>query len=244
VAAALHAPRAPLVVTAADVHGAPALAAASMAPVERQRLRRALEDLACRLDARAHPLADDFDDAPVDAALSRELGTALPKLTAARALYGANVVDPWARGGSTAERRARFAAWAVSGAALLRFDDGDDARAAAARLRARAAERDSRIALVVGAGGFDASLVPELVALRAAAARVAARLHDDDERRALLDEIARARWTAPPSWLQLETRELLVVPRLGAIAALGTFAAEIAAHAPEGRFVVFPRPLD
>ena len=197
IAAALHSPRAPLSVTAADGRAAPALAMASMSGVERQRLLRALEELGDRLDARAHPLADDFDDTPVGAALDRELGTRCPRLTAARALYGANVVDPWARGGSTAERRARFSAWAVSGAAIVRFADADAARAAARQLRARAGERDSRIALVVADGGIDPALVRELVAVRAAAARVAARLPVDDERRALLDDVAHATSPSP-----------------------------------------------
>ena len=227
-----------------------------MTRAERQRLRRALEALAARLETRSHPLTDDFDDTPVGAALHVELGTALPKLTAARALVGIAAADdcagdacvnPWARGGSDEARRARYVAWPLSGAALLRFTDAHRAAAAAATLRARAAERDSRIALVVADDGVDPELARELVAVRAAAARAAellARSGDDERARALLDEVAHATAPTLPSWLALDARELLVVPRLGTIAALDAFAAEVAAHAPDARFVARPRALD
>jgi hypothetical protein len=248
--------------------GAAALAAASMSPTERRRLRAALDAFTERLETRAHPLADDFDDTPIDAALRDELRTSLPKLTAARALvtgvwrgsYAADevravdgcperrlCVDPWARGGTDEARRARFLAWPVSAAALLRFDDSHDADAAAARLRARAGARDSRIALVVTADGVDADVARELVAVRTAAARAAALLARSDaeaEPRALLDEVARATLPAPPPWLHLGAGELLIVPRLGAVAALDRFTDEIAAHAPAARFLYRPRALD
>src|SRR5205823_3647783 len=98
-----------------DQRGAPALAAASMTPAERQRLRRALEELAARLETRSHPLTEDFDDAPVDELLRRELGTALPKLTAARALVARGCAHPWARGGPLGQGRWRRAGAGAAG---------------------------------------------------------------------------------------------------------------------------------
>jgi hypothetical protein len=132
-------------------------------------------------------------------------------------------------------------------AALLRFADARRATTAAGTLRARAAERDSRIALVVADRGVDPTLARELVAVRAAAARAAellAKSGDDERARALLDEVAHATALTLPSWLALDARELLVVPRLGTIAALDAFAGEIAAYAPDARFIARPRALD
>ncbi|HXU72651.1 MAG TPA: hypothetical protein VN947_25190 [Polyangia bacterium] len=257
---------------------APSLAAVSMAPDERRRLRLALVELATRLEVRAHPLADDLEDGPVDAELRAALKSALPKLTAARALLagawhgsaggdgvhvvdgcaaGRACIDPWARDGDAAARRARFLAWPLSAAALVRFDDAAGAGAAAARLRARAAARDSRIALVLGTRELDADAdadadgdadaARELEAIRAAATRAARLLAHDaahGEARALLADVAAAGAPAPPSWLRLDARELYVVPRLGSVAALDAFVAEVTTYAPGARFERRPRPLD
>jgi hypothetical protein len=231
---------------AGESRGAPALAALAMSSDERRRLDDALADFGARLDARAHPLANDFGDDDPDAALRPPLRSALPKLTAARSLLAVRAsehrsgVDPWARGGDGESRRARFLAWPLAAAALIACDDDAALGAVARRLRARAAAADSRIAIVMGDGDVD---VRQLLSLRAQAAALARRLPPSDER-TLLDEIGAAGAPSLPSWLQLPPRRLLVVPRLGSLAALDAFAAEIAAAAPGARLIHRPLPLD
>jgi hypothetical protein len=239
-------------------HGALMLAAQLMAPDERQRLDAALRELGERLELRANPLADDFaDDAP-DAQLQSLLPAALPKLTAAAALLApswrapagdfvvrvvttcppaARCVDPGARGGDGDTRRARFLAWPLAGWALLDLDDVGAAERAAARLRQAAAARDSRLALVIGGAS---PVAADLTALRAHAAQVARRLQQAGHDTRLID----ASEPALPSWLTIAPTQILIVPRLGSIAALGEVAREVERIVPEATWLQRPLPLD
>jgi hypothetical protein len=238
--------------------GAVTLAALAMAPEERQRFEAALEELGDRLDVRANPLADDLADAPPDAALRRLLPAALPKLTAAEALLAAawrgsaggfvvravascppeaECVDPRARGGTAAARRARFLAWPLSGAARLELPDADAATRAATRLRTQAAAADSRIALVLGG---DPPRGADLPALRAHAARVAHRLQQAGGDPRLIDRLLDTAKLSLPAWLALEPRQLVIIPRLGSIAALPEMVREIEALVPEATWLERP----
>jgi hypothetical protein len=240
---------------AARPEGAVALAVETLAPVEAERLRGALDELATRLGARAHPLGADLEDGPPEQALDEALRALRPKLTAAESLTAGHwrsadgrlrvtaaaecppqrrarcfpVADAPADG---LERWARFFAWPVAAGGVLGFGSRADARAAVDRLRARAASADSRIALVVGAGDRDAAPAR---AIAVEARRVLALLprgEPKSEARALLEELAHDAPAPPLPWVALAPDEVLVVPRLGALIDAAGFTREIESALP------------
>jgi hypothetical protein len=233
-----------------------ALALGTLTPSELAGLRRVLADLETKLETRANPLVEDLDDGDPATALSLLLRKLLPAITACDAVAsrrraspdGALVAavamrcDPIADAGvacaplwtaSAADRateRARFLEWPLAAAAVLGLPTGDGALRVIGDLRARSRDRHSRIALVLGerdlAGGID----PAVAEVRALAARdltLARRDASVDTR--VLELIARDPPQGPRRipWLRLDAEEVLVVPKLGALADLDAFAREV-----------------
>jgi hypothetical protein len=133
------------------------------------------------------------------------------------------------------ERRARFLAWPIASAMVLRTRSDDDAHAATEALRALAA-RSSRVALILRSSELHGlRLGPELLELEAAARRLQAMVSRNDEtllarlvRQLLAPEGAGGAGADDPlPWLELPSRSILVVPKLGGLATLDGFVAEV-----------------
>ncbi len=127
-------------------------------------------------------------------------------------------------------QRARFLEWPFAAAVVLGFDRADDAHAAREALRRRAHEEGSRIALVLEDGDLAGRDADRLAAVRAPARRALAIAQRDAKVDArLLELIAHE---PPPGarllpWLHLDAEEVLVVPKLGALASLDVFVGEV-----------------
>lgn len=122
-------------------------------------------------------------------------------------------------------RRGRALAWSVGNAALLRVPAGSRATVLQS-LRAAQTRPSSTIALVFGAprGALDEA---ELELLRDHARTALAHLPPGSPQRPWLEAItaARASWELP---IAFEADEVLVIPRLSALARLPDFRAEVA----------------
>jgi len=228
---------------------ATACALASLTPLERAALASALDELAKRLEARANPLDMDLDDAPPEAEIESAARYLLPAFTAARSLTsgvwlsedgfaaravrrcpdGASCVRLYGDDATTPEqRRARFLAWPLASAAILRARDGASAERAANGARASLVRTDTRIALIVSGRDLRAGSV-DWAELRESAQRVlrSSRESAGPGTRAL------AMLAEPPAhgdlapFLALADDEVLVVPRMGAIAEPGMLADEV-----------------
>ncbi len=256
---------------AGDDDLAMSLALASIAPRERRRILDDMGYAASWLEARLSPLVDDFGDDGVDPVdeLRRALAPEVPQFTAARAFEAGR----WAIGttetrvaASCAEarddercvpiwsaemaqdpsvRRAGLAAWAVTRAAVVDLGTPEAADSCAAALRERASARGAATALVVTEADLALDPVPERPVLKDAAVRLgramAANEIDDTQH---LDAFAHAKPTGRAApWLRLGRTEILVVPRLSAIARADDLAVEIerAAGASKVRWVHRPR---
>lgn len=232
--------------------GSIALALAGLPPEELTRLRQRLEKStdaavrrwAARLLDRVE-LAEDAEAPPPD-----PLAQALPDLPALTA--AANVLGtPWSGPGLSVElgpdcnaaasrcvplfapvadrgdalvRRGRALAWTLGNAALVRVPAG--ARAALLRsLRAAQTRPSGTIALVFGEpkGVLDEV---ELDLLREQARRARSHIAQDAPERPWLDALgaARAGWELP---IPLDDNEVLVIPRLSALARLRDFHSEV-----------------
>jgi hypothetical protein len=121
-------------------------------------------------------------------------------------------------------RRGRALAWSLGNATLLRVPAGSRAAVLRSLRRAQAAP-SSAIALVFGAprGTLDEA---ELEPLRDQARTALAHLPPGSPQRAWLDALtaARASWELP---IAFDADQVLVVPRLGALARLQAFQAEV-----------------
>jgi hypothetical protein len=231
--------------------GSIALAFGGLPPEELTRLRELLEESTEAAVRRAGAMLFDLelteDDAtPVADPLRRALPD-LPALTAAANVLGA----PWSAPGlsvklgpacdaaasrctplfapathrdDTLVRRGRALAWTLGNAALLRVPRGS--RTALLRsLRGAQARPSSTIALVFGAprGALDEA---ELERLREQAGRALAHLAADAPQRSWLEALG----AAPAGWelpLTFDPDEVLVIPRLSALARLQDFHSEI-----------------
>jgi len=122
-------------------------------------------------------------------------------------------------------RRGRALAWSLGNAALLRVPAGSRA-ALLQSLRGVQARPSSTIALVFGAprGALDWA---ELELLRDHARRAVAHLPPDSPQRPWLDALtaAQASWELP---IAFDADEVLIIPRLSALARLQDFQAEVA----------------
>jgi hypothetical protein len=233
--------------------GSIALALGGLPPEELTRLRERLEESVDAAVRRAAPMLLDLDGLAEGAAASasnplRQAAADLPALTAAANVLGA----PWSAPGLSVSlgpaceaaafrcvplfapevdrgdalvRSGRALAWTLGNAALLRVPAGS--RAARLRsLRGAQIRPSGTIALVFAAarGALDEV---ELELLREQARRARIRLAPDAPQRPWLEAIG----AAPAGWelpIALDADEVLVVPRLSALARLQDFHAEIA----------------
>jgi hypothetical protein len=223
------------------------LALAGLEPGALERVRAALAMATDVAVKRANPLLVDLvppASPPTRAALSEVLRAELPAATAASNLMAA----PWraeglrvelgpacqpgatrcvsafgAASGDAIERRARGVAWAWSHAAVLRPKEGAPALVQA--LRARRTQAASTLALVLTAetGELDGAAME---GLRHQASRALAHAAPGSPEHFWLDAISKApgHWTSP---VALQRGEVLVVPRLGVLARLHDFEAEL-----------------
>jgi hypothetical protein len=242
-----------------------ALALGGLPPDELPRLRAHLSESTDGALRRAAPELFDLDgrvdgDAGVDAL--RQMLPDLPALTAAANLSGSPwetqsisvhlgpscepgasrctplFVPPAAAAGDALVRRGRVLAWAWGNAALLRvLTSGREGLVRA--LRAAQLHQPGTVAVVFGAsqGTLDAV---ELDRLRSEARRALAQLAPNAPQRAWLEALD----TARPDWhlpVPLEPDQVLVIPRLSALARLQDFASEVESA---GSFEWVVRPGD
>ncbi len=221
------------------------LALASLSPPARAELLAALTQATDAEVKRANPLIVDLDKAgtPERERLRELLRADLPAATAAANLLG----SPWQSAGLRVQlgpsclpgaarcfpapgqhadeplaRRGASLAWAVAHAAVLRTSSP---ATLAQALRVRQQRPDSTIALVLvqKSGTLDAA---QLSALQEQARRGARLLDEATAQRRWLEALA----AAPSGWalpLPLGPYEVLVVPRLSALARLSDFHAEL-----------------
>jgi hypothetical protein len=230
--------------------GSIALGLGGLPPEELPRLREHLEESMDAAVRRAAPMLYDLDGLADDAAAPDSLRPALPDIPALTA--AANVLGaPWEAPGVSVElrpacqvgasrcvplfapaleredalvRRGRALAWTLGNAARLRVPAGS--RTLLLRsLRETQTRPSGTIALVFGAsrGTLDEA---ELDLLRQQARRALAHVAQDTPRRSWLAALvaARADWELP---IVLDADELLVIPRLSALARLQDFDSEI-----------------
>ena len=222
--------------TAIDPRGV-ALALGVMRPAARAALRERLTATADDELKRANPLIVDLEGTQTTSRteLAASLRSAVPSVTAALNLLG----SPWRAPGIRVElgdacapaakqcvplfdaglaRDAAFASWAWSNAMVIHSSDPD-------ALRARAEQPGSTIALVISAssGRLDPG---ELAALKHQAERALPHLEEKSAARHWLEALrdAPAGWAQP---LPLGDGEVLVVPRLSALAKLDEFRDEV-----------------
>ncbi len=209
----------------------------------------ALRELLVRADEHArmlaNPLFTDLDDDDAIAELDATLRRALPMLTAASALAGPTgratdgllvrvgascdeaprgspCVALWSTNQEAA--RLRFAAWAYSYALVLHVDD-ERHRALVETLRTRALGRLGRIALVLDASGDRGERAIHELANQLGADLARARRAPGDVLTTLaansgdVGEVRRR--------VGLTADEMVVVPRLGALAELPAFEQEV-----------------
>jgi hypothetical protein len=201
---------------------------------------------------RANPLYVDLSGEPAAGPLAAHL----PALTAAANLLG----SPWQGPGLRVElgadcrpearlciplfrerqddgleRRARGMVWTLSNAALLRAPGRVEAVREA--LQQRAIQTDSTIALVFtkSSGSFDAT---GLSAIQREASRALRYVPAEANGHSWLEALAQPapQWALP---IQLEPDELLVIPRLGALARVNEFVLEVR-QASSAEWVVVP----
>jgi hypothetical protein len=243
-----------------DEDVAMALAVASIDPAERARILEEMRYTTARLEARLSSLVPDFGDDDVDPIdeFRRAMAAHVPSFTAARTFErsawttsdltvrlarscaearpeGDEVCAPlWT---DHAERgpvaRARFLAWAASRAAVVDLATPAAAETSARALRVRVSAPSSPIALVLTGDDLALRPVAERADLEDAARRLGRAMaanHIEDNHR--LDAFARSapKGRAAP-WLSLTPSQLVIVPRLSALARLGEVASEIEAAA-------------
>jgi hypothetical protein len=227
-----------------------ALALNAMTDERRREIAHALTALADQVERRQNPFVEDLGDDDASPEAQRLLREELPAMTAAAALGpgqwaaadGTMVVRatgacaPGTRciplvdvGADDADRvaaRARFLAWPLAYAIGLRPRPEATRRVIDAL---RAPTRGSRIALVVGdedrSGLRSSDALPELVS----SARRLAAAHSEDPLVALMRHLSSPDLAKSDlRWLELLPRGVvLVVPRLGALAAIEAFRREV-----------------
>jgi hypothetical protein len=242
--------------------GSVSLALGGLPPGALPRLREQLKESSETALRRAAPALFDLDDAPPDA--SRHALPDLPALTAAANVLG----SPWEAPGISVQlgavceaaasrcvplfapavetvetgdalvRRARALAWALGNAAVLRVPA--NGRPGLLRALREAQPRpSSTLAMVFDAarGTLDDA---ELDLLRQQVRQALAELAPDAPQRPWLDALGAVRpdWELP---IALDADQLLVVPRLSALARLQDFVSEVE-RAGTFEWVVRPGP--
>jgi hypothetical protein len=271
-----------------DADRTAALALSSLSRRELEGLRRALEELADRLETRSDPMVEDLDESDPMAPFARLLRTFLPTLTACSAIGARRQVAPdgtmvaavamecdagavasEARDGAEdapatmvaciplwqpapAERyvrRARFLEWPLAAAVVLGFTDARHARDARDQVRESAHDAGSRVAVVLDGEDLGGARNEAVDAVRVPAERVVALIrrgrpdHRVPERAHVLELLANAppSGAAPVPWLRLDPEEVLVVPKLSALADLETFASDVERALPANTRVEWVR---
>jgi hypothetical protein len=223
------------------------LAAASMAPADRQHVLELIDFATARLEAQLSPLGTDFDDGDPVEQLRKSLQPYLAIFTAARELdrtawanddlevriatscatahVGAGEVCAPLRDPAGAPpppsivKRARFLAWAMASARIL--DVGSKARAqqCAQTLRVRSTEALSPIALVLLADDLALRPASEPSELQAAATRLGRAIVVSGRQPPKdLEAFARVPRPEPVApWLGIGEGQVLVIPRLSAL---------------------------
>lgn len=139
------------------------------------------------------------------------------------------------------ERRARLFAWPIARALVLRVLDPGQARALATSLRTNLDREHTSIALALESTELHGlRLSPELVAVARATDRLEELLADagplSAEESELLTRLAGSTTVSDAlPWLQLPEGEVLVAPRLGALATRELFVDEVTQRASESR---------
>lgn len=237
-----------------------------MSPAERLRCIGALESMVVSLQAHFDPLELGLAEQDADAGeLKGLLAGILPVYNAALALT-AGCWTPQSRGmtvravaasdclpagrcvaawqsepGDAQARQARFLAWPLTHALLLRLESAADAAKAVESLRERSG-RSSTIALVIDAASQRRRGPADLPRLQALSRQV---VHLQSKARQkpdpLLEGLASEDATPLLAWLSLEPQDIMVVPRLGALATRARFLAE--AEVPKSKVVEVFDPL-
>jgi hypothetical protein len=215
-----------------------ALASLPRRRAEEVRLRRLVD----RLVAKAHPLGLDLEGGDPAGELRRWFGAKLPSFTAADALLRARWVaadgslsvrlETSCRDGAPAlPERAAFLAWPITRAVVLEVPSPLARGRLVARLRAAAARGGSTVALVLTARDLISSSRNGIGTLRPTVRRLVRLLQQRGPLpaelwplRAIAGGTFRGRLS---SRLQLRPREILIVPRLSALARLPSFVGEI-----------------
>jgi hypothetical protein len=224
----------------------------SMSDARRELLGRALRDLAASVDRRKNPLFVPLDDSEERRAVEALIAQTAPAFTAANALLGGQWQSPegdvWIRPVSRCaarrtcvalqrrpaegedEKRARFLAWPLGFAIILRAAEGSKSDEVAEALRVPGS---LHIGLVLtGAELRRLRPSPALVPLQREARRIIGMLPGKRtpfrERLASLANVRSGR--NPMAWLRLPPRAILVVPRLGALATIERFVEDVRAR--------------
>ncbi len=220
------------------------LALASAGPRHRKKTIALLQAALAEIEASATPGLDGLFEPEAIELLHARRGLLLPKLTAARAMIrhhwtDAELTVTTAPGGffawkATTDRRvehARFLMWPISHALLLRNVPPPSLLAVQEDLANESDSATTSLALIV---------TPELALRRGAPAELARLQADCRRARRLLDRVAPknplasaladlAGATSEPliPWIELRANDLLVVPRLGALATRSTWVGEV-----------------
>lgn len=245
-------PHAPEAERAPRAKGA-ALVLNSLSEEKRRALAQALDRLAAQLESRRNPFFAPLDEGAARAELKALLLEHAPSFNAAEALAAGRWTSaegdvtvrlvgrcaagaacfPLTMGGarSDLENRARFLAWPIGYAILVKARPPADAARVATSMRAARAQ-DSRIALILTSADLHrVRAAPTLTALGRGARRVLRAGGDRDQLMARLlvsvSDVARAPDDLP--WLTMPPGVLVIVPRLGALATADAFAHEVSA---------------
>ena len=239
--------RAPLPAPASS--GAALLVLNSMSDERRELLTHALHDLAVSVDRRKNPLFVPLDDSEERKAVENLIAQTAPAFTAANALLCGQWQSPegdvWIRpvprcaaqrtcialqGGpsdSAEEKRARFLAWPLGYAIILRTTESSKPDEVADALRAPGS---LHIGLVLTSTELRALRPsPALLPLQREARRVVGAL--PGKRTPLRETLASLANVRPGknrmTWLQLPPQTILIVPRLGALATIEQFVQDV-----------------
>jgi hypothetical protein len=228
----------------------------SLSEERRRALAESLDRVAAQLEARRNPLYAPLEPDAPRAQLKALLLDVAPAFAAAETLSAGRwtspegdltvrLVERCAEGAAcfpltTAaareklEERARFLAWPVGHAILLKARDAGDAARLASLLRGMRA-LEARVAMVLAGGDLHRLRPsPALTALERSARRAlrAGGDHDELMARLLTSVIEAARAPDEVSWLKLPRDVVLIVPRLGALATADDFvhAVDLVVH--------------
>jgi hypothetical protein len=221
----------------------------SMSDERRELLTRALHDLAVSLDRRKNPLFVPLDDREERKAVENLIAQTAPAFTAAKALLCGQWQSPegdvWIRpvprcaaqrtcialqgrpSDSAEEKRARFLAWPLGHAIILRTAESSTPNEVADALRAPGS---LHIGLVLTSAELRASRPsPALLPLQREARRVVGALAG--KRTPFRETLASLANVRPGkntmTLLKLPPQTILIVPRLGALATIEQFVEDV-----------------